>query len=890
MNVNKSLVAFLVAAASTFSLAANAVVWSDEAETTAATTPAYFYTYPEPGEAGGIVDTTNADGVWYVDAELDTTKDASVGFGFGWSTTATGVKSLSSYKSAVLRYKAEQGFRIDFKQSNIKDYNYYGAEIAAAKETTERCINFADLTQGWKATTTVAFSAATQTGVQFAFKSNHAKNGVKTNSIVLNSLEFSSATCPVFAPEVLPPYDAPEAIDMNEGDTLRFVMSEMFQDKDDATLNITLVIADTTALKVANKKSIYSLTDEIILVTKPNVSKSSKITITAKDSKAQTAVYTNTITVTDRENPPVAVDDEFEVKEDSVLTVGLTKGLLRNDYDADESTLTATILGYTEPAYGTLALKPNGTFTYTPAAGFSGVDSFKYVLIDASDLESDSATVTIKVTHVNHAPVLKIVNADAFALISSVEDVLDEQAITFTTADVSIADADNDSLFWKVTTDKKIKYVGQTASYDEDGVGTFSILYTQVEDACDTSTVTICLTDGVATATTCIKQKIYMKGVLDNPKGVADAYEVKAGKKNVIDSTKGVLKNDLNPDGLKGKFHASLVEPPSYGKLELKENGGFTYTADADYEGEDLFSYLVWVVEGKDTLKSEETLVTLTVVPNSAPVVVVDESTLDTTAQEDFTKAITYAAARVKGWFQVPSGSTASYSAKSDDGKVSASIVSGALQIKSVKDSCGDAYVTINAAIKTDTASVRLHILIEPVNDKPVQIKKDTILVKYDTAWVAKVNMNELVSDIEGDSLVFKENLSDAVKRMVKLEIEDSIVTVTPKDSTVRFTEGTALTVAVKAIDAADTSSNVLVTFTIKFVKNVSIQPAVVIAPMNWQNAIAAKQGSATLFDMQGRKLWSSKLPANEDDVRRAVNATYGNKVLRVNNRQWIFR
>jgi hypothetical protein len=49
------------------------------------------------------------------------------------------------------------------------------------------------------------------------------------------------------------------------------------------------------------------------------------------------------------------------------------------------------------PAHGTLTLNADGSFTYTPAAGYSGTDSFTYV---ANDGFADSApgTVTITIT------------------------------------------------------------------------------------------------------------------------------------------------------------------------------------------------------------------------------------------------------------------------------------------------------------------------------------------------------------------------------------------------------------------------------------------------------------------------------------------------------------
>ena len=48
------------------------------------------------------------------------------------------------------------------------------------------------------------------------------------------------------------------------------------------------------------------------------------------------------------------------------------------------------------PAGGSVDLNPNGSFTYTPDAGFVGTDTFTYVVNDARG-KADTASVTITV-------------------------------------------------------------------------------------------------------------------------------------------------------------------------------------------------------------------------------------------------------------------------------------------------------------------------------------------------------------------------------------------------------------------------------------------------------------------------------------------------------------
>jgi VCBS repeat-containing protein len=76
-------------------------------------------------------------------------------------------------------------------------------------------------------------------------------------------------------------------------------------------------------------------------------------------------------------------------------------GVLANDTDPEQQTLTAILVS--GPAHGTLTLNADGSFVYTPAPNFNGVDSFTYMANDGS-LNSNVATVTLTVNPVNDAP------------------------------------------------------------------------------------------------------------------------------------------------------------------------------------------------------------------------------------------------------------------------------------------------------------------------------------------------------------------------------------------------------------------------------------------------------------------------------------------------------
>jgi hypothetical protein len=111
-----------------------------------------------------------------------------------------------------------------------------------------------------------------------------------------------------------------------------------------------------------------------------------------------------TVTVTEVNGAPVAVDNAYGTLKNQVLNVS-APGVLGNDTDADlpANTLTAVLVADIPAGEGTLVLASSGAFSYTPPAGFTGATSFTYKVYDGA-LYSGIATVTITVTDSNLAP------------------------------------------------------------------------------------------------------------------------------------------------------------------------------------------------------------------------------------------------------------------------------------------------------------------------------------------------------------------------------------------------------------------------------------------------------------------------------------------------------
>jgi nitrite reductase (NO-forming)/hydroxylamine reductase len=123
------------------------------------------------------------------------------------------------------------------------------------------------------------------------------------------------------------------------------------------------------------------------------------------DSQGNSASCSTTVTVTDGgggNTPPVAYSDSYSTDRDTTLNV-VAPGVLGNDQDADSNPLSA--VPGTGVSNGNLSLNPDGSFSYTPNAGFSGQDSFNYYAYDGMDLSATAATVTISVNDSTPPPV-----------------------------------------------------------------------------------------------------------------------------------------------------------------------------------------------------------------------------------------------------------------------------------------------------------------------------------------------------------------------------------------------------------------------------------------------------------------------------------------------------
>ncbi|MCG8605958.1 Ig-like domain-containing protein, partial [bacterium] len=274
-----------------------------------------------------------------------------------------------------------------------------------------------------------------------------------------------------------------------------------------------------------------------------------------------------TVTVRAVNDPPVALDDSYQITEDDTLDV-VAPGILLNDRDIDGDAL-AIVLD-SEPSHGSLNFNIDGSFRFIPNADFSGVDSFVYQISDPSG-EISSGMVTIQINERNDVPVAR---NDAFTL--NEDDSLTVASPGVLANDV---DADGDTL-------NAVLQVGPTrGSVSLSSGGSF--VYTPAGDFHGADTFSYTVQDnhgGSASASVMLT----INAIPDAPQTTDDVYFVEEfSPLDVI--APGVLANDTDADG--DSLTVSVVTSPSNGALTLNPDGSFSYSGNPGFLGTDSFVY-----------------------------------------------------------------------------------------------------------------------------------------------------------------------------------------------------------------------------------------------------------------------------------------------------------
>jgi hypothetical protein len=285
------------------------------------------------------------------------------------------------------------------------------------------------------------------------------------------------------------------------------------------------------------------------------------------------------ITVTAALNhAPVANAQSATANEDTPKAITLTAT------DQDGDTLTYSVV--TGPDHGTLAGSAP-SLTYTPAANYSGPDSFAFKANDGK-ADSNVATVTITVTPVNDAPVA---NAQT---VTTAEDTATGVALTG-------SDVDGNPLTYSVVTGPAHGTLSGAAP---------SLTYTPTPNYNGPDSFTFKVNDGTVDSAPATVS-ITVTAVNDAP--VANAQSVTTAQ----DTAKAITLTGSDVDG--DALTYSVVAAPAHGALSGTAPN-LTFTPAAGYNGSDSFTFKV--NDGKADSNVAAVAITITPGGSQAPITV----------------------------------------------------------------------------------------------------------------------------------------------------------------------------------------------------------------------------------------------------------------------------
>ena len=145
----------------------------------------------------------------------------------------------------------------------------------------------------------------------------------------------------------------------------------------------------------------YDKFKRILTVSQPHENwngKPERITIMVTDPEGAKAQKTATFTVIPVNDPPVAKSQTYMTQEGEMLKVTASEGLMNGVSDADGEKPVAVQL-VQRPRNGKIDLNErDGSFTYTPNRGFSGLDEFTFKVKDPGGVYSKVETAEVNVT------------------------------------------------------------------------------------------------------------------------------------------------------------------------------------------------------------------------------------------------------------------------------------------------------------------------------------------------------------------------------------------------------------------------------------------------------------------------------------------------------------
>lgn len=505
-------------------------------------------------------------------------------FGGGHSDTATVTINVTPVNDAP--------FSVDDSATIAEDTQASGNLLTNDSDIDSNSLTAALGTAPTKGTAVLSANGS------YTYTPNANFNGVDTFTYTVS--DGTATDTGIVTVTVTPVPDAPNAVDdtattaEDSGVMINVLGNDTDGDGDTVTI-LNYSQADHGSVAFNGSNSTLSYTPDF------NYFGTDTFTYTISDGTSTDAA-TVTVTVNPVNDIAFSGGDNYTVAEDGTLTV-VQPGVLGNDSDVDGDTLTAVL--FSPPGNGTVELNPDGSFTYTPDADFSGSDSFEYYSYDGTTSGS-LAFVNITVTAANDAVVARDDADVTTANTAATGNVLDNDT-------AENPDGTTESL--SVTTVGTIA-TAQGGSVDIASDGTYT--YSPALDFSGIDTFEYTVTDGATSDVGEVTITVNEVVVNVPPIAVDDELETDVDTPLII-SREDLLGNDSDPDGDISQVFGQIIDQPTDGTLEFTMNGELVYTPNPGHTGTDSFTYQL--NDGQDVSNIATVTITIGgVVANATPV------------------------------------------------------------------------------------------------------------------------------------------------------------------------------------------------------------------------------------------------------------------------------
>jgi VCBS repeat-containing protein len=343
---------------------------------------------------------------------------------------------------------------------------------------------------------------------------------------------------------------------------------ELLEDESsNATLNIANPIGGVLTYEVVspstNAEFSVDVNGEFTYTPNENYNGSDNVEVKVTNEYGLSATTTLEFEIEAVNDAPVANADNVTTSENAILTIS-ADDILANDIDVDvNDTLTITSVTALSDK-GSVSLKDNGDIVFETgsdfdylAVGESETVTVEYEIKDSAG-EVSSSTIALTINGTNDIP----------EIMSEIEPIITLQDSRETSGQIEATDPDGDTLTYGVKTQPN----NGAITVDANGTWTYSVAGHYI----GSDSAVISIDDGNGGV---VEQTLNFDAKVSSPTIANTTFEL------LEDESSNATLNIANPVG--GALTYEVLSSSNNAAFSIDENGAFTYTPNANYNGSD---------------------------------------------------------------------------------------------------------------------------------------------------------------------------------------------------------------------------------------------------------------------------------------------------------------